>query len=132
VANPQTIEEEVDAMDLFRDDVGAYLALGGNRGLSSAAEALETIRERRQAGEAEVRDPVVAAIVRAQGIDAGRTYVRYEDENYRQLVADPERDAQLLGQLDDEAFQAFDRETAKGTRELAASYGQSGSAAGNA
>jgi hypothetical protein len=126
VATPKAIEEEEDAMDLFRDDVGAYLALGGNRGLSSAGEALEAIRERRQAGEAEVRDPVVAAIVRAQGIDAGRTYVRYEDENYRRLEGDPQRGAELLRRLGDRALRAFDRETAQGTRELAASYGQSG------
>jgi hypothetical protein len=126
VATPKAIEEEEDAMDLFRDDVGVYLALGGNRGLRSAAEALEAIRERRQAGEEEVRDPVVAAIVRAQGIDAGRTYVRYEAEDYRELEGDPERAADLLGQLDQEALKGFDRETAKGTTELATSYQQAG------
>jgi hypothetical protein len=124
VATPKAIEEEEDAMDLFRDDVGVYLALGGNRSLRSAAEALEQIRERRQAGEEEVRDPVVAAIVRAQGIDAGRTYVRYEAEDYRELEGDPEKAADLLGQLDQEALEGFDRETAKGTRELATSYEQ--------
>ena len=126
VATPKAIEEEEDAMDLFRDDVGVYLALGGNRSLASAAQALEAIRERRQAGEEEVRDPVAAAIVRAQGIDAGRTYVRYAAEDYRELEGDPEKAADLLGQLDQEALKGFDRETAKGTRELATSYEQGG------
>lgn len=126
VATPKAVEEEEDAMDLFRDDVGVYLALGGNRSLASAAQALEQIRERRQAGEEEVRDPVVAAIVRAQGIDAGRTYVRYEAEDYRELEGDPEKAGDLLGQLDQEALEGFDRETAKGTLELATSYEQGG------
>jgi hypothetical protein len=122
VATPKAIEEEEDAMDLFRDDVGVYLALGGNRSLTSAAEALEAIRERRQAGEEAVRDPVVAAIVRAQGIDAARTYVRYEAEDYRELEGDPERAADLRGRLDREALEGFDRQTAEGTLELATAY----------
>jgi hypothetical protein len=122
VATPKAIEEEEDAMDLFRDDVGVYLALGGNRSLASAGQALEAIRERRQAGEEEVRDPVVAAIVRAQGIDAGRTYVRYQAEDYRELEGDSQKAADLLGQLDQEALQGFDRETAKGTQQLATAY----------
>ncbi|MGH2985261.1 MAG: acetyltransferase [Solirubrobacterales bacterium] len=126
VATPKAIEEEEDAMDLFRDDVGVYLALGGNRGLASAAQALEAIRERRQAGEEEVRDPVVAVIVRAQGIDAGRTYVRYEAEDYRELEGDPEKAADLLRQLDQEALMGFDRQTAEGTMDLATSYTQGG------
>jgi hypothetical protein len=124
VATPKAIEEEEDAMDLFRDDVGVYLALGGNRSLGSAAEALERIRERRQGETAQVRDPIVAAIVRAQGIDARRAYVRYEAEDYRELEPDPDRAADLLGQLDQESLQGFDRETAKGTLELATSLEQ--------
>jgi hypothetical protein len=119
IATPKEIEEEEDAMDLFRDDVGVYLALGGNRTLTRAAEALEAIRERRQAGEGEVRDPVAAAIVRAQAIDAQRRYVRYEDESYRVLEPKSEVAAQRLSQLDERALRGFDRETAKGTLELA-------------
>jgi hypothetical protein len=124
VATPKEVAEEQDALELFRDDVGAYLALGGNRGLASAGEAVEAVRERRQAGEAEVRDPVVAAIVRAQGIDAGRRYVRYAEGEFRELEPEPERAASLLGQLDDRALRAFDRETAAGTRETAEAYGE--------
>ena len=42
-------QEEHDAMDLFRDDVGVYLALGGNRNLETAHDKLAAIVERRGA-----------------------------------------------------------------------------------
>jgi hypothetical protein len=118
VATPKELGEEEDAMDLFRDDVGVYLALGGNRTLTGAAEALEAIRRRRQGGEENVRDPVVAAIARAQAIDAQRSYVRYEDETYRVLEPKPEVAAERLSELDERALRGFDRETAKSTLEL--------------
>lgn len=119
VATPQSVEEDRDAMDLFRDDVGVYLALGGNRTLTGAREALDGVLERR---DEEVHDPVVASIVRAQAIDAGRSYLRYGDEGFRAEVADRERAADLLGRLDDAALRAFDGETAGRTRQLADLY----------
>lgn len=122
VASPQSIEEERDAMDLFRDDVGVYLALGGSRSLTSAREALERVVERREGDRTVVRDPVVASIVRAQAIDADRSYVRYEQQEFKQHEADRDRAGQLLGRLDDEALKAFDRQTAGKTRALAESY----------
>jgi hypothetical protein len=119
VATPQSVEEDRDAMDLFRDDVGVYLALGGNRALTGAREALGEVVERRGA---EVHDPVVASIVRAQAIDAGRSHLRYEQEQFREEGADPAQAADLLGRLDDAALQAFDADTADGTRRLAERY----------
>ena len=123
VASPQSVEEERDAMELFRDDVGIYLALGGNRPLRGAHEALEGIVERRQADRPEVRDPVVAAIIRAQALDAARSYVRYEDEQFREVASQPDRAAELFGRLGDTALQAFDSETASRTREMAGRFG---------
>lgn len=110
-------------MELFRDDVGIYLALGGNRPLRGAHEALEGIVERRQADSAEVHDPVVAAIIRAQALDAARSYVRYEDEQFREVASQPDRAAELFGRLGDTALQAFDTETASRTREMAGRFG---------
>ncbi len=120
VASPASIEEERDAMDLFRDDVGVFLALGGNRTLTGAREALQGILERREGDDAsEIHDPVVAAIVRAAALDASRSYVRYEDGDFREIAAEPERAARLLARLQEPALRAFDPETARGTRELA-------------
>jgi hypothetical protein len=116
IAAPQSIDEDRDAMDLFRDDVGVYMALGGNRNLSEAHDRLKGIVERR--GN-DVSDPVVAAIVRAQALDARREYVRLQDGAFRRTDAYPDRAAELFGQLDDSALRAFDPETAKQTRALA-------------
>lgn len=66
----------------------------------------------------------MASALRAQGIDAGRRYVRYAEGEFRELEPEPERAASLLGQLDDRALRAFDRETAAGTRETAEAYGE--------
>lgn len=122
VAAPQSVEEERDGMELFRDDVGVYMALGGNRSLTGAGEALAGIVARRQGERPEVRDPIVATILRAQAIDARRTYTRYEDGAFRTLAADTDRTAALLGRLDDTALQTFDTQTAAGTRKLAEAY----------
>lgn len=119
VAAPQTVDEDRDAMQLFRDDVGVYIALGGNRRLAGAHDALAEVVERRRG---DVSDPVVAAIVRAQGLDARRSYVRYRAGDFQQVAAEPDRAAELLGSLDDDALCAFDRTTAEGTRRLADAY----------
>jgi hypothetical protein len=115
IAAPQSIDEDRDALDLFRDDVGVYMALGGNRNLAEAHDRLQGIVERRGG---DVSDPVVAAIVRAQALDARREYVRIQDTGSRVLGADPDRAAALLGRLDERALLAFDAETAKQTRAL--------------
>lgn len=118
VAAPQSIDEDRDAMDLFRDDVGVYMALGGNRNLAEAHDRLQGIVERR--GE-DSSDPVVAAIVRAQALDCRREYVRYERQTDRfgTRGADEDRAAALLRRLDERALLAFDAETARQTRALA-------------
>jgi hypothetical protein len=119
VAAPQSVDEDRDAMQLFRDDVGVYIALGGNRPLAGAHDALAEVVERRGA---DVQDPVVAAIVRAQGLDARRGYVRYRDGEFQATSADHDRAAELLTSLDETALRAFDRTTAEKTRRLAAAY----------
>jgi hypothetical protein len=122
VAAPMQIEEEHDAMDLFRDDVGVYLALGGNRNLETAHDKLAAIAERRGGDPA---DPIVATILRAQALDATRGYVRKGVETgaaFSRQEAQPDRAVSLLGRLDDAALEAFDAVTAEGTRKLADTY----------
>jgi hypothetical protein len=120
VAAPMQIEEEHDAMDLFRDDVGVYLALGGNRNLETAHDKLAAIAERR--GN-DLADPIVATIVRAQALDAAREYVRKgPDADFTRHDAKPDLAANLLGQLDKAALGAFDAVTAARTQKLADTY----------
>ena len=109
-------------MELFRDDVGVYIALGGNRNLEGAHQTLEEFVARRAGATGEITDPVAATIVRAQALDARREYVRFQDGEYRHLGADEDRAAGLLGRLGDASLQAFDAVTALGTRSLAESY----------
>jgi hypothetical protein len=122
VAAPQSVQEDRDAMELFRDDVGVYLALGGNRNLEGAHQTLQEFVARRAGETGEVTDPVAATIVRAQALDARRDYVRFQDGRYRRLGADEDRAAGLLDRLGDTSLQAFDAVTAEGTKRLAASY----------
>lgn len=120
VAAPMQIEEEHDAMDLFRDDVGVYLTLGGNRNLETAHDKLAAIAERRGG---DTKDPIVATIVRAQALDASREYVRKEaGAAFSRQEAKPDQAASLFNQLDDPALGAFDAVTAEQTRELADTY----------
>jgi hypothetical protein len=122
VAAPQSVQEDRDAMELFRDDVGVYLALGGNRNLEGAHRTLEEFVARRAGESGEVKDPVAATIVRAQALDARRAYVRFQDGEYRRLGADEDRAAGLLDRLGDTSLLAFDAVTARGTQKLAESY----------
>ena len=122
VAAPQSVQDDRDAMELFRDDVGVYLALGGNRNLEGAHQTLEEFVARRAGTTGEVTDPVAATIVRAQALDARRDYVRFQDGKYRHLGADEDRAAGLLDRLGDASLQAFDAVTARGTQRLAESY----------
>jgi hypothetical protein len=118
VAAPQSVQDDRDAMELFRDDVGVYFAIGGNRNLAGAHDTLTEIADRRsRAGGGP--DPVVAAIVRAQAMDATRTYVRYQAGEGPKVGSTSAEVTDKLGrleQLDDEALKAFDAVTARETR----------------
>jgi hypothetical protein len=121
VAHPQSLSEERDALTLFRPDVGAWFALGGSDCLEQARDDLVEVRERRTA-ETGAADPVVAAIVRAEGIHAGRPSIRFADGRFTQVAANDDRAAELLGSLDDQALAHFDGHTAEHTRRLAETY----------
>jgi hypothetical protein len=121
IAYPHTDGEEHDAQTLFRPDVGAWFALGGSDCLAYAGEALEEVRQRRVAERGD-SDPVVAAITRAAGIQAGRPSVRFADGEYTAEPGDPEQASRLLNSLDKDALRTFDSHTAEGTKRLAKSY----------
>lgn len=121
VAHPHSLDEEQDAMTLFRTDVGAWFALGGSDCLSRAQDSLLEVCERRTA-QLGAADPVAAAIVRTEGIHSGRPSVRYTDGRFTRADGDTGHAAELLSSLDDQALATFDAHTAEHTRRLAAAY----------
>lgn len=112
VAYPKTVEDERDALELFRPDIGYYLALGGSAALPKAAETLEAIRQRRQGATKEVSDPIVASIMRCQALHAARDYVRYGEGKFQLSKADPELANRWLESIRPLAKQVFDPLTA--------------------
>ncbi|NIQ00811.1 MAG: acetyltransferase [Nitrospinaceae bacterium] len=122
IATPKTMEEEREAQVLLREDVGLYFALGGSRALEKAGKDLEAVMKRRQGKEKNVRDPIVANIVRCQGIDKGRPYTRYKEDKWTSIDGDRSKAAEILGQLDKQALKIFDPHTAEFTEKLAKSH----------
>jgi hypothetical protein len=118
IAHPHTLSHERDAMTLLRQDVGAWFALGGNPLLDKAHNDLAEIRTRRTA-EAGIDDPIAAAITRTQALDAARPDLRFADGRYTQHPARPERAAELLGALTEQALATFDQQTARKTAQMA-------------
>ncbi|MEP3427618.1 MAG: hypothetical protein ABJN98_02965 [Roseibium sp.] len=119
VAHPENrVEEEEVVLVLHREDVGAYFALGGSAALDKAEDDLKAVLDRRQSGRKTVTDPIVANILRCQGIDAGRRYRRYSSGRYRSQNGKPDKAAELLGRLGKEALCAFDASTAAATQSL--------------
>jgi hypothetical protein len=114
-------EMNADAGTLLRRDVGAWFALGGSDALAEAATVLEDLRLEREIRNGPA-DPIVAAIVRAAGINAGREVTRYQDGEFRARPGDPVRAEALLASLDDAALGNFDPYTAADTARLAAHY----------
>lgn len=122
VAYPQSRAEETQVVSvLHRPDVGTWFALGGSSALEAASNSLEEVLERQLHGQAEVVDPIAANILRCQGIDAGRRYKRFypdRTQRFRATNGKPEIAVGKLEQLGVTAMNAFDRVTAKATKEL--------------
>jgi hypothetical protein len=118
VAHPQSLDEERDALDIFRKDVGYYLTLGGSDVLTKAADTLEEIRERRQSKAKTVEDPLVAYIVRSKTINDSRDFITYEQGTFRTRSADTAKAIDLLDQLETPARGFFDPATQRGNRRL--------------
>ncbi len=119
MAFPETREEEEEVVGiLHRPDVGVFFALGGSAALGNASRDLGAVLARRQGRKGPVTDPVVANIIRCQGIDAGRRYRRFRNGRYRATEGDPDLAAKLLGRLGRDALMAFDKTTADATANL--------------
>lgn len=108
VAYPRDRDEERDALTLFSTEAGMWFSLGGPRTLSRATDQLAELAERRAARSIK-GDGVLAAIRRAQAIDAGRNYPS-KGPNLEQAV-------KLFGMLDD-AADTFDVVTRHHTNSL--------------
>ncbi len=119
VAAPKTMDEERDALTLFREDVGLYFALGGAHDMDKTRDALEEVRERRQGKAKKIKDPIVANIIRCKGIDTGRSYVRFQDGKFKEYIGDRAQAANLLDTLTTQALKAFDDDTVASTKSLA-------------
>jgi hypothetical protein len=93
--------------------------LGGSDGLEDARDILEKIRKRRQGKDKVIRDPIVANIVRCEGINVGRPYVRFREGRFEEKEGNRKRAANLLASLGNQALRAFDAHTAEHTKRLA-------------
>lgn len=118
IGYPHTADDERDAADIFRKDVGYYFALGGSDVLTEAAGRLEEIRKRRQRKAKEITDPLVAYIVRCQAINASREFISYEKGKYKTRLSDKRTAVGLLDQLEATGSRFFDRATIRGNRAL--------------
>ena len=121
---PKTDEEERDAMDLFRSDVGYYLALGGSDVLPKAAELLDGIVARRQYRKKTVQDPLVVNILRCKAINQSRAFVVYEQGKFRVRPPEQQEAQQLLSQISSRVAQVLDPKSKEQIDELVASVGQ--------
>ncbi len=121
VAHPADLDEERDAFDLFRWDVGYYLALGGSAVLANAEKALASVADRRQGSAKTTKDPLVAGIRRAQALGCCRDTVRYAKGKFDSKAGDLQEALGLLDQIAPAMNQAFDPVTAKATAKLRSS-----------
>ncbi len=119
IAHPVSALDEISAVELLDPEVGTWFALGGAPALRRAGDRLDALAERR--GGDPNRDPVVAAIVRAQAFEALRSPIRYErsTDTFRSEPSRPELAVERLRRLDAGALASFDPSTAAGTRRLA-------------
>ncbi|MGV3722859.1 MAG: hypothetical protein ACO1SX_18310, partial [Actinomycetota bacterium] len=121
IGTPKSDEDERAALILFREDVGLYLALGGSPGLGRAKEDLAELADRRQGKDKQVTDTVTATIRRTQAIEAHRSYVRYQDREFRVVPARPEEAAAFLMPLGNAILErSFDADTVESVHSLLA------------
>ncbi len=120
IAYPKSDAEERDGLNLFRHDVGMYLALGGSDILPDAEDALNEIVDRRQRKRKTVTDPLVTNILRCQAINHSRDFVRYQGGQFSVRGARPDQARQLFDTIARAATKVFDHHTLGEVQKLAA------------
>jgi hypothetical protein len=114
IATPKTDQDEADALQLFRNDVGLYIALGGSDALGKASQTLADVVSGRPAD-----DRLAAGLIRAQAIDASREYIRYQNGKFGRQPAKYKEAAALFERLEHAATRdAFDKTMVTRTRKL--------------
>jgi hypothetical protein len=118
VAHPQSIQDERDAMDIFRKDVGFYMALGGSDVMSREEGKLAEICERRKSETP--ADPLVAHIMRLDAINKSRNFTSFDGESgeFYTRESKPDEAINLLNQLEEIGQKVFDPATQKGLENL--------------
>ena len=118
IGYPRNQEEERDAMELFRKDVGQYFAFGGSDTLDAAHQTLQDIRDRRQGEDDDMVDPLVVNIVRCEALLASRESVVYRNGKHDVKPADRAYAGNLLQSLRAIAGKVFDPYTAQSIETL--------------
>lgn len=114
IATPKTAQDEADALQLFRNDVGLYIALGGSDALGKASQILADVVSRRAPD-----DRLAGGLIRAQALDASREYIRYQDGKFGRQQAKYKESAALFERLEHAAARdAFDKPMVARTRKL--------------
>ncbi len=119
IAYPKTDEEERDGLELFRWDVGYYIALGGSDVLSDAEDVLNAIVDRRQGKAKTVTDPLVANIMRCKAINQTRDFILYSNGKFKTRSANPEKAKEIFASISQVMPNVFDAETCSSTSKLA-------------
>jgi hypothetical protein len=109
IANPHNMQEELDADMLLRTETGLYFSLGAPKAFEKTDSMLEEIATRREHDGPE-SSAIVAAIRRAQAIDAGR--------RYNASSACGKDVLEKFDRLTPELMNAFDRCTREATEKL--------------
>ena len=111
ISVPQTREEEKEALTLFDERIGLYLALGGTDRLDEAIggklDELVTRRTRR-ARSGFVRDPLAVHITRARGFNASRASYRLREGEIDHRPPHVEQAVKLFAALDLRSLSCFD------------------------
>jgi hypothetical protein len=121
ISAPRDAAEEREALKLFEDDVGLYIALGGADVLDVDGVVSDVI-DRRTRNNPD--DPIAAVLVRAQAFDLSREYVRCRSaRDFERREPEHEKASELFNRLrKGNALAAFDKATAAQTAKLATEY----------
>ena len=118
ISMPRTREEENEALTLFDERIGLYLALGGTDRLDDAIGGqLEEVvaRRTRRTSSGFVRDPLAVHITRARGFNASRAAYRLREGKIHPRLPRIEEAVKLFATLDRRSLSCFDCSTREKT-----------------